>query len=57
MSENYEKETTELGIVSRLWTRDFTIITLGSVVSMLGNSMSGFALSLLVLDYTQSGML
>ena len=57
MSENYENETTGLGIVSRLWTRDFTIITLGSVVSMLGNSMSGFALSLLVLDYTQSGML
>ena len=38
--------------VSPLWTRDFTIITLGSVISMLGNSMSGFALSLLVLDYT-----
>ncbi len=37
-----------------LWTRDFTIITLGSVVSMFGNAMSGFALSLLVLDYTQS---
>ena len=40
-----------------LWTRDFTILTLGSVVSMLGNSMSGFAMSLLVLDYTQSAML
>lgn len=37
-----------------LWTRDFTIITLGSVVSMFGNSLSGFTLSLLVLDYTQS---
>ncbi|MBQ9562399.1 MAG: MFS transporter [Lachnospiraceae bacterium] len=37
-----------------LWTRDFTIITLGSVVSMFGNAMSGFALSLLVLDYTKS---
>ena len=32
-----------------LWTRDFTIITLGSVVSMFGNSMSGFAMSLMVL--------
>ena len=41
----------------KLWTRDFTIITLGSVVSMLGNSMSGFALSLLVLDYTGSNLL
>lgn len=35
-----------------LWTRDFTIITLGSAVSMLGNSMLGFAISLFVLDYT-----
>lgn len=43
--------------VNTLWTRDFTIITLGSVVSMLGNSMSGFAMSLLVLDYTQSNLL
>lgn len=37
-----------------LWTRDFTIITLGTVVSMLGNSIAGFAISLLVLDYTGS---
>ena len=42
---------------AKLWTRDFTIITLGSVISMLGNSMSGFALSLLVLDYTGSNLL
>lgn len=40
-----------------LWTRDFTIITLGTVVSMLGNSVSGFAISLLVLDYTGSTFL
>ena len=40
-----------------LWTRDFTIITLGSVISMFGNAMSGFALSLLVLDYTGSTLL
>ena len=33
-----------------LWTRDFTIITLGSVVSMLGSVLAGFAMSLLVLD-------
>ena len=39
-----------------LWTKDFTIITLGSVVSMLGNSMSGFAMSLFVLDYTDSAL-
>ncbi len=35
-----------------LWTRDFTIITLGSVISMFGNAMAGFAVSLFVLDYT-----
>ena len=40
-----------------LWTRDFTIITLGSVVSMLGNSMSGFAMSLMVLDISESTLL
>ena len=40
--------------MNRLWTKDYTIITIGSVVSMLGNSMAGFAMSLFVLDYTQS---
>ena len=40
-----------------LWTRDFTIITLGSVVSLFGNALSGFAMSLLVLDYTGSSFL
>ena len=40
-----------------LWTRDFTIITVGSVISMLGSVLSGFAMSLLVLDYTSSTFL
>ena len=40
-----------------LWTRDFAIITLGSVVSMFGNSMSGFAMSLMVLDISGSTLL
>ena len=40
--------------MNRLWTKNYTIITIGSVVSMLGNSMAGFAMSLFVLDYTQS---
>ncbi len=40
-----------------LWTRDFTIITLGSVVSMFGNAMSGFAMSLMVLDISKSTLL
>ena len=37
-----------------LWTRDFTIITLGSMVSLLGSTLSGFAMSLMVLDRTDS---
>lgn len=40
-----------------LWTRDFTIITLGTVVSMFGNAVSSFALGLLVLEYTNSILL
>ena len=49
------KEQTTTKPNNRLWTRDFTIITLGSVISMLGNDAAGFAMSLLVLDYTGSG--
>ncbi len=40
-----------------LWTKNFTILTLGSVVSMLGNAMIGFAISLYVLDITGSTFL
>ena len=40
-----------------LWTRDFTIITAGSAVSMFGNAMSGFAMSLMVLDISESTLL
>ena len=40
-----------------LWTRDFTIITIGSVVSMFGNAMAGFAMSLMVLDISESTLL
>ena len=40
-----------------LWTRDFTILTVGSMVSLLGNTMSGFAMDLLVLDVTGSTLL
>jgi len=49
MSENQSQTT--------LWTRDFTIITAGSVVSMFGNAMSGFAMSLMVLDLSESTFL
>lgn len=48
---------TEEKPVQSLWTRDFIIITAGSVVSMLGNALAGFAMSLLVLDYTESTFL
>ena len=40
-----------------LWTRDFTIITLGTVVSMLGSALAWFAMDLMVLDYTGSTLL
>ncbi len=40
-----------------LWTRDFTIITVGSVVSMLGNALSSFAMDLMVLDVTGSTLM
>lgn len=40
-----------------LWTRDFTIITIGSLVSMVGNMLSGFAISIMVLDRTESTFL
>lgn len=40
-----------------LWTRDFTIITIGSLVSMVGNMLSGFAISIMVLDMTESTFL
>lgn len=37
-----------------LWTWDFTIITLGSIVSLIGGVLSSFAMSIMVLDYTDS---
>ena len=40
-----------------LWTRDFTILTIGSLVSMVGNMLSGFAISIMVLDRTESTFL
>lgn len=39
---------------SPLWTRNFSILTLGSAVSMLGNSVSAFAIGLFMLDKTGS---
>ena len=42
---------------NKLWTMDFTIIPIGSIISMLGNAVSGFAIGLVVLDYTNSTFL
>ncbi len=44
-------------VKNKLWTKDFTILTLGTVVSMLGNAVAGFAIGLLVLDKTDSVLL
>ncbi len=44
-------------VKNKLWTRDFSILTLGTVVSMLGNAVAGFAIGLLVLDKTDSVLL
>ena len=43
--------------LQKLWTCDFTVITIGSLISMVGSSMAGFSISLLVLDYTGSTFL
>ena len=52
-----KKENTPTQTSAPLWTRDFTIITLGTVVSMLGSALSWFAMDLMVLDYTGSTLL
>jgi len=38
----------------KLWTRDFTTITLGTIISICGNTLAGFSINLLVLDYSDS---
>ena len=43
--------------LQKLWTYDFTVITIGSLISMVGSSMAGFSISLLVQDYTGSTFL
>ena len=41
----------------KLWTYDFTVITVGSFISMVGSTLSSFALGLVVLEYTGSTFL
>ena len=45
------------GQPAKLWTKDFSIITIGSIISMLGNAVCGFAMGILVLEYTSSTFL
>ena len=40
-----------------LWTRNFTITTVGSVISLMGNAVTKFALGRVVYDHTQSTLL
>lgn len=44
----------EHGGETPLWTKNFTIITIGTLISLIGNAIAGFATGLLVLDYTGS---
>lgn len=39
---------------STLWTRNFTTLTLGTVISAIGGTAMGLALSLIVFDQTAS---
>jgi len=40
--------------MNKLWTRDFTILSLGSIISIFGNALAGFTINLMVLDYSSS---
>lgn len=50
-------ENSKIKVRSKLWTKDFTIITVGSFISMLGFTVTGFAFSLMVFDKTNSTFL
>ncbi len=56
MADNNLHTAVSAGPVAPLWTRNFTIITLGTVVSLMGNTLVGFAMALKVLDYTGSAL-
>lgn len=44
-------------VKQKLWTKNFSIITIGTLVSMMGNAISNFALSLVVFSQTNSTLL
>lgn len=41
----------------KLWTKNFSIITIGTIISMMGNAVSNFALGLVVFNNTKSTLL
>lgn len=41
----------------KLWTKNFSIITIGTIISMMGNAVSNFALGLVVFNNTSSTLL
>lgn len=41
----------------KLWTKNFSIITIGTIISMMGNAVTNFALGLVVYNNTQSTLL
>jgi Major Facilitator Superfamily. len=57
MKDNKNVSTETETVKTKLWSRDFTIITLGSFVSMLGAAVVGCAFGFLVYDKTESSLL
>ncbi len=43
--------------MSKLWTKNFTIITFGTIISMFGSAASNFALGLIIFEKTNSPFL
>ncbi len=41
----------------KLWTKNFSIITIGTIISMMGNAVTNFALGLVVYNNTKSTLL
>ena len=42
---------------NKLWTKNFTIITIGTIISMLGNALAGFTIGLFVYEIGKSVLL
>lgn len=47
----------KLIVSEKLWTKNFSIITIGTIISMMGNAVSNFALGLVVYNNTNSTFL